>query len=173
MGEDHRHLTDSTADSDDAAHRAMDQALRFLGYRARSVAEVRTRLQRHGHEAGVIDDVVDRLLELGYLDDDVFALTLARDYLAAPRPKGERVILARLRQKGIDEATARRALDEALEEADETPRERVLRAAERWCRRLRPGYDRDQARRRLWGHLGRAGFDGDLIREAIDRVLPP
>lgn len=152
--------------------RALDQALRYLGHRARSVREVRSRLERYGHPPEVIDDVVQRLLELDYLDDATFALALARDYLAAPRPKGRRAIMMNLREKGIAEPVASAALEEALAESDETPEARVLRAAERWCRRLRPGDDRDRARQRLWSHLTRAGFDSDLIRAAIERVLP-
>ncbi len=157
---------------DDNIQRALDQALRFLGYRARSVEEVRSRLQRHGHGPEVVESVIRRLLELDYLDDEAFALALARDYLGASRPRGERAILAQLRQKGIDEATAHTALERALREADETAQDRVLRAAERWCRRLRPGQDPERARQRLWGHLSRAGFDQDLIRTAIERCLP-
>jgi regulatory protein len=160
------------ADRTEERQRAMDQAVRFLSHRARSVGEVRARLRRYEHSPEVIDDVVHRLLELGYLDDAAFALILARDYLGAPRPKGERVILGQLRQKGVDEETARVALETALREADESPRERVLRAAERWCRRLRPGYDPERARERLWGHLSRAGFDQELIRAAIEKCLP-
>jgi regulatory protein len=151
---------------------ALDQALRFLGYRARSAQEVRTRLQRYGHDPEVIESVIARLLELSYLDDETFALVLARDYLGAPKPRGERAILAKLREKGVAEEVARAALDQALEEAEEDPRERVIRAAERWCRRLRPGEDQDRARRRLWGYLSRAGFDQELIRSAIEQVLP-
>jgi regulatory protein len=136
------------------------------------VHEVRARLRRHGHPPELIEAVVLQLLELGYLDDAAFALALARDYLAAPRPRGERAILAALREKGVEEATARTALVHALEEAEEDPEERVLRAAERWCRRLRPGEDQDRARRRLWGYLSRAGFEQSLIRAAIEQVLP-
>lgn len=152
--------------------RALDQALRYLGYRARSIDETRARLARSGHDEGVIDAVITRLLELGYLDDEAFALALARDLLNSPRPRGERAVLARLRKSGVDDLTSRRALESALEESEESPRDRVLRAAERWCRRLRPGEDRARARRRLWGHLLRAGFDSDLTREAVDILLP-
>lgn len=163
-----------TSPPDPAAQRqlALDQALRFLGYRARSVQEVRSRLQRYGHPPELIEETITRLLELDYLDDATFALALARDYLAAPRPKGRRAIMMNLREKGIAEPVARAALDEALEESDESPEARVLRAAERWCRRLRPEDDRVRARQRLWAHLSRAGFDSDLIRTAIEQVLP-
>lgn len=156
---------------DDTLQRALDHALRFLAVRARSVAEVRARLTRYGYDATTIDAVIQQLEELGYLDDATFALLLARDYLDAPRPRGEFVILAKLREYGVDEATAHAALARALEDADETPHERVRRAAERWCRRLRPGDDRARAARRLYNHLARAGFDHELIRAVVEELL--
>lgn len=172
-GHDEKRAATGDPEPDDIYRRALDQALDFLAFRPRSVAEVRTRLARHGHEPALIESVIDRLLELQYLDDETFALLLARDHLSAPRPRGEYAIIAKLRGYGVPEEIARAALEKALEEADETPYERVLRAAERWCRRLRPGEDRDRSIRRLYNHLARAGFDRSLIRDAIDEVLPP
>lgn len=157
----------------DTFQRALDHALQFLAFRPRSVEEVRARLRRYGYEPELIDTIIQRLQELDYLDDTTFALLLARDYLAAPRPKGEYAILAKLRGHGVTEATARAALAQALEDATESPYDRVRRAAERWCRRLRPGDDRARAAHRLYNHLARAGFDRTLIRTAIDEVLPP
>lgn len=164
--------TRSDGDSDDAFQRALDHALQFLAFRARSVEEVRARLRRYGYDPELTSTIIQRLLDLGYLDDATFALLLARDYLAAPRPKGEYAILARLRELGVPETTARTALSQALEDAAETPHDRVRRAAERWCRRLRPGYDHARATQRLYNHLARAGFDRTLIRTAIEEVLP-
>jgi len=158
---------------DDTLQRALDHALRFLAARARSIAEVRNRLRRHGYAPETVTTVVQRLQELGYLDDDTFALLLARDYLDSPRPKGEYVILAKLKELGVPEATARAALERALEETAESQYDRVLRAAQRWCRRLRPGDDRARAARRLYNHLARAGFDHDLIRTVVEQLLPP
>src|SRR5690625_6590850 len=81
--------------------RALDQALRYLGYRARSIDETRARLARTGQDEGVIDAVITRLLELGYIDDEAFALALPRYLLYAPHPRGERAALARLRRSGV------------------------------------------------------------------------
>jgi regulatory protein len=166
------HTADGETDREEEYLRAMDRALHFLGYRARSVQEVRSRLRRYGYDDEMVEAVIDRLLELEYLNDETFALILARDLLGATRPRGERVILADLHKKGITESVARAALERALEEAEESPRERVLRAAERWARRLQPGGDIERGRRRLWGYLGRRGFDPALIRDVVDEVLP-
>src|SRR5918995_6938362 len=47
---------------------AMNRALHFLGYRARSRSEVRDRLLRYGYGQETVEGVVGRLVELGYLD---------------------------------------------------------------------------------------------------------
>jgi len=49
---------------------AMNRALHFLGYRARSRREVRDRLRRYGYGEETVEGVVGRLEDLGYLDDD-------------------------------------------------------------------------------------------------------
>src|SRR5688500_751300 len=51
---------------------AMTRALNFLGYRARSEKEVRDRLRRYGTGEEIVEGVVGRLKELGYLDDGDF-----------------------------------------------------------------------------------------------------
>src|SRR5207302_1426518 len=51
---------------------AMNLALRFLGYRARSRAEVRRRLGRKGYEEEIIEHVIDRLTQGGLIDDSQF-----------------------------------------------------------------------------------------------------
>src|SRR5215204_44983 len=58
---------------------AMGRALNLLGYRARSEAEIRDRLQRCGFVGETIDAVVLRLEELGYLDDAELARMKARE----------------------------------------------------------------------------------------------
>src|SRR5690625_5392096 len=64
--------------------RALDQALRYLGYRARSIDETRARLARSGHDEGVIDAVITRLLELGYQTVRAFPLPLPANFLTYP-----------------------------------------------------------------------------------------
>src|ERR671917_342740 len=58
---------------------AMNRALHFLGYRARSRREVRDRLRRYGYGPETVEGVVGRLVELGYLDDKEFARTATRE----------------------------------------------------------------------------------------------
>ena len=51
----------------------MEAAAAFLSVRPRSVAETRGRLRHLGYPATLVDAVVERLIEFGYLDDVAFA----------------------------------------------------------------------------------------------------
>src|SRR5690349_3533751 len=84
-----------------------------------------------------IGDVVSgRLRELGMIDDAAFAGTLVRDRVRL-RPQGARRLASELRQKGVDEETARAAIRETMEGEATDERELARRAAEKW--RARPG----------------------------------
>ena len=86
--------------------RAIQYALRVLGYRARSAAEMRTRLARKGFAAGAIEHTLARLIELGLLDDRDCALGV----VAARRGFGTARLKQSLRQKGIDRDLAEEVL---------------------------------------------------------------
>src|SRR5215210_5920076 len=58
---------------------AMSRALHSLGFRARSAHELREKLSRAGYAGQTVSEVLDRLGELGYLDDEEFARHAARD----------------------------------------------------------------------------------------------
>lgn len=85
-------------------------AARFLEVRPRSVAEVRRRLRSAGYAAALVEHAVERLVELGFLDDAAFARAWVESRDRA-RPRGERALRVELRQKGV----GREETDEALE----------------------------------------------------------
>ncbi|HEY3376320.1 MAG TPA: regulatory protein RecX [Armatimonadota bacterium] len=78
--------------------RAMQYALRVLGYRQRSEAEMRQRLARKGFAAQVADRILARLTHLQLLDDREFA----RSWVASRVGYGPARLKQELRQKGID-----------------------------------------------------------------------
>lgn len=152
----------------DRTWQAREAALRLLAVRPRSAVELARRLRIKGYDAEVADEVIGRLRELGLMDDAVFAGMLARDRVRL-RPQGSRRLANELRQKGVDEETARTAIRETMESEETDERELARRAAARW--KPRPGEEPDRARRRLHGFLARRGFDGDVIREVMDETL--
>ncbi|MBW2561030.1 MAG: regulatory protein RecX [Deltaproteobacteria bacterium] len=95
--------------------KAQKKALRYLAYRGRSVAEVRSKLAEKGFDEAVIKKVIDRFCDLGYLDDGNFAGQWAKS-LAIHRLWGDRKIEASLREKGISIDLIAEAIAGAREE---------------------------------------------------------
>src|SRR5918997_1827767 len=83
---------------------AMSRALNVLGYRARSARELRERLLRAGYVGETVNEVISRLEELEYLNDEEFARELVR---SEARKYGPRRIYGELRRAGIEEEAAR------------------------------------------------------------------
>ncbi len=98
--------------------RARDRALRLLALRARSRAELQKKLAEREFSKSAIDRVLENLGELGYLDDEAFAVNRAR-HLAMNRLYGNRKIEEQLREKGIDREAAQAAIREVREEFPE------------------------------------------------------
>ncbi len=139
------------------------RALRVLGHRDHSEAELRDKLERFGFAAPAIDATIARCLRYDYLDDRRYALARCREMLRTGRGVGPKILLD-LRRRGIGEDLAREALDQASSEC--TPRE-VLR--QQLDRRF-SGFDYASAgekeRRRVVSFFQRRGFDlGTIFSE--------
>jgi regulatory protein len=98
--------------------RAEGKAFRLLTLRAHSEKELRAKLQDGGFAAPVVDQVVRRCLELGYLNDEIFARQRAR-LLAVSRLAGDRRIAFDLRERGIDAGLSAQVITEVRGELDE------------------------------------------------------
>lgn len=160
------------AEPPDAAA-AMEIAVRFLGSRPRSRWELDRRLRRAGVGESTVAATLDRLSELGYVDDAAFARWWGeqRDRHA---PRGRRMVEAELRQHGIDRDVIdayreeHRAPRRAPEDAS-LPGSELERAREALARHLkgRPLPDDPRSRQRIGMFLVRRGFDPDTARAAL------
>jgi regulatory protein len=142
-------------------------ALRFLAPRPRSRAEVRRRLLRpHPHraptDAAAVERVLERLAELGVLDDRDFAAfwVESRERFS---PRSARALGVELRQRGVDRQTVEAAADPEQDEA------RALAAARQKLRAF-TGLDYRAFREKLGAFLVRRGFSYDVARTTV-RVL--
>jgi SOS response regulatory protein OraA/RecX len=164
-------------------------AMRLLEVRSRTVSDLRGRLIRSGYPAGFVDGAVDRLVELGLLDDEAYA----RQWLQSrdrARPRGERVLRQELRLRGVpqelaaaalqdrrdgptadagDAGSGRQAHDEGQEtlSADESAaRSLVHRRAAALARIADPRVRRQRA----YALLSRNGFDPDVAGRVASRL---
>jgi regulatory protein len=110
--------------------------------------------------------VLDRMEEVGLVDDEAYAGMLVRSRQAG-RGLARRALRQELRSKGVDEETARAALEDVDGHAEEE------RARELVAKRLRSlhGLEPHVQTRRLAGMLARKGYDADVamrvVREAV------
>jgi regulatory protein len=158
----------------------LDAAARFLEARPRSIAEVRRKLSGMGYRASLVDGVVERLGELGYLDDEAFARAWveSRD---RSHPRGEHALRLELDRKGVDRSLVTAVLADRREVAapafdDTGPADGADGlAAERLLRRKLAAVMREpDARRRLqraYGLLARNGFAPDVCSSVSRRVV--
>lgn len=125
--------TDDLARSIEAVERvaARERALATLGYRERSVAELRTKVLEDGYPTGIVDDVVASLESAGIVDDARFTEMFVRS-MAVGKRLGRHRIERELELKGIAPEVAAVALNEYLN-LDDAPG-RVLDAARRLAR---------------------------------------
>jgi regulatory protein len=144
---------------------AREIALRQLTVRARSRAELEKALARKGVPDEIGRQVLDRLSEVGLVDDAAFA----RDWLAAGghRQRSRRALIAELSEKGVD----REVVQEAVAELDSDQDYAVARA---YAERKAAGMGRlePQVRyRRLVGALARRGFPSSVVAQVVREVL--
>jgi len=140
---------------------AMTRALNVLGYRARAEGEMRERLLRAGYAPETVEGVVERLRELGYLDDAEFARNAARE---KARKYGPRRVYGDLRKSGVGEELAREAVEGEFSEDSE------LEAAHSAAgRRYNTSERSDVVARRVYGFLVRRGYSVGVCAEVAQR----
>jgi regulatory protein len=107
--------------------RAEGKAFRLLTLRAHSEKELRAKLHAGGFTDAVVERVMGRCRELGYLNDELFARQRAR-MLAVSRLAGDRRIAFDLRERGIDSMHAAQVIAEVRGEfGEEEAATRLLR----------------------------------------------
>jgi regulatory protein len=142
-----------------------ERALRLLAVRPRARRELEARLRQAGFEAAEVSSELDRLEEVGLLDDGAFARELAEHHLTVRR-SGRRAVAGALASKGV----SRETIEQTLAGLDEDESVRALEVATDRARRLtrlRP----EVAYGRLVSFLARRGYDGGISREAARAAL--
>ena len=150
------------ADPERERERAIQLGYRAVGSRDRTVAELRTFLERKRVEPDAIADAVEELTAAGFLDDARFARRFAEDKRELERWGTER-IARDLHRRGIAPDLIERVV------ADRT-REAELGTALLLLEQRLPAAPRDDRERdRAWRLLVRRGYDAEVAHEAVRR----
>jgi len=147
---------------EDARERAVQQALLFLSYRARSESEIRQNLRKHEIPEEVIEQTLDRLKQDGLANDGQFAQTWVENR-STFRPRSRRMLAMELRQKGLDDEAVTSAIEEVNDDA------LAYEAAQKRATRLK-GLEWIEFRKKLSGFLARRGFSYSVIAPVVTRI---
>lgn len=158
-----RELTDP--DDLDAAR---EVALRMLTATARTCGQIRSGLIKRGYSESTIDELIERLVTVGLLDDLAYSQSLVRtrrDVKGASR----RGIAAELARKGVEDQVIADALAEyPFEDEDAIAYEEALRRV----RRL-DGSAPEVMQRRVFAALARKGYSPAVAHSAVVKAMRP
>jgi len=154
------------AKQDGSQQEALRRAYKFLSYRPRSEAEVRTKLGRLGFPRKSVDTTLEKLRSLSLLNDEAFARDWARGR-AEGRSYGPLRIERELRQKGIAELLIRQVVQETFGQEEGKERARGLVA-----KRFR-GKDLGDRKilHRAMSFLQRRGYRSSVIAEVLKQPV--
>jgi len=151
-------------ESDDIRRKTFERAVKLLAAKPRSVAELRERLLRGKKtDEEVVETVIARLREYGYLNDERFAFSYA-SHKVKQKPVGRRRLERDLEFKKVDSGVANEALEMVF---SETPEEQLIDLAIAKRLRIR-GKPKNRAdAKSLFDHLLRQGFAFELVSEKV------
>ena len=142
--------------------------LRLLTARARTRAELEGQLAKRGYPDEVTERVLDRLAQVGLVDDAGFAEQWVRSR-RLNAGKGKHALAAELRTKGVDNEVITAALADIDAAAERQRAEQLVRDK---LRREKLGDDDDtKVMRRLVGMLARRGYGQSMAVDVVTTEL--
>ena len=149
------------------AEAAFRTALRALEARSFARADLARRLQRKGHPRAAVEVALERIAQLGLLDDAAFAQSYVET--RAARGRGPARLVRDLMAMGVERGVIDRAV--AGHWPDGSDRSSIpLALAEKRAAQL-GALPRQTKRRRLIAYLARRGFTGRDITDLVDQVV--
>lgn len=145
---------------------AMNSCMWHLGQSSKTKKQLRDKLVLKEIPEDIIEETLERLVELQYVDDENYADIFVQNKQAFNK-MGKGAIRQELRKKGIDQETIENALEE-ISEDDERVRARELVLKKLPSTR---NLDRQKRMNRLVGMLSRKGYGGNIVFGVINECL--
>jgi regulatory protein len=146
---------------------AKQKAYRYLSLRAHSSSEIEKKLRQKGFPYAIIKEALEKLFELKYLDDALFATQWARN-LAVNRLAGNRKIIASLQEKGVAVDMIEAAITAVRGEMPEE--EAVALLIKKKRARNKSGLPDIKEKKRIFQSLLGRGFPAGLILNKLGKI---
>lgn len=142
---------------------AMDRAMSYLTSRDRTKKEMFLYLKEKGFDSLEISSVIERLEDLGLINDEKYAEGFVRSRLAS-KPHSKNSLYRQLMAHQVPESIIGSVLDDIPEDSDY---ENALSVAVKFCRQFRD-LDPELRRRRVLTRLQSRGFSYEVSRKAFE-----
>lgn len=119
--------------------------------------------RRDMHDEAALEKVLDRLIELKYLDDDQYA----KDYIAERvrfKPKGEYALVRELKLKGIPNELSKKILEESPIDEFEMAMQALSKKEKIWDKFPAP-----KKKEKAYRFLSARGFSPNTIYKIVDK----
>jgi regulatory protein len=148
--------------AEDLMEKAKQSAFQYISFRPRSTQEVRQNLVKKEYPEVVIDQVMNRLIELNLLNDREFARFWI-EQRETFKPRSQRALRQELYQKGL----SREIIDEAVADVDElaAARKAAEKKAYRWTY-----LPRETFFSKMSGFLQRRGFNYAITKTVTEEL---
>lgn len=144
--------------------KAQDTALHFIGYKMRTVQEIRRKLAEKEFAEETIEKVIAFLEKYGYADDREYCRKYIKEKLRM-KPKSGYALKIELRQRGISPRT----IDEVMGEMEMDEAGDAFRWLEKKSRGQWPP-ENEKKKKQLYDFLLRKGYSYDIIGEAFRQM---
>jgi len=142
----------------------MNKAINYLSYQARSINEVRRYLNDRDCSYELADEIIEKIKNLGYLDDEVLANSLY-DYVVRSK-KGPKILEEKLISKGVDEDIIRVTINNYTNVVEEEVLDNLL---ENILNRYK-SYPKKKQKNLIYQKLLRDGFSSDVIGSKLNKT---
>lgn len=144
--------------------KAQDTALHFIGYKMRTVQEIRRKLAEKEFAEETIEKVIAFLEKYGYADDREYCRKYIREKLRM-KPRSGYALKIELKQRGIPP----RIIDEVMGETELDEAGDAFRWLEKKSRGQWPP-ENEKKKKQLYDFLLRKGYSYDIIGEAFRQM---
>lgn len=144
--------------------KAQDTALHYIGYKMRTVQEIRRKLTEKAFAEETIDEVIAFLEKYGYADDREYCRKYIKETLRM-KPKSGYALKIELRQRGVSS----HIIDEVMAETEMDEQTDALY----WLQKKSRGQWAElgeKKRKQLQDFLLRKGYSYDIIRDAFRQM---
>lgn len=158
----------------DVYERLIGACIRFVSYRPRSAREITdfvTRKLKNSHTTAplVTQKVLERLTELGYIDDHAFGIWWVGQRTGR-KPKGAKAIRLELLRKGIAPEVISESIAKVMKEERSEP-ELARAAAAKKKRDTWSTLPAAEQKHKLAQYLLRRGFAPEIVWSVVDEVV--